>query len=404
MMKKHLFLIISLFTFLTTNFITSEELTIEGEINFAFLPLPSPGLEVQIYSEDGQYHQTVYTNLEGLFSATFDLFDDTTSIFIIETKDPCTGDIVSEKVQTSGGSEFIHLLVCRLDDFPCHAHFEYFQVEGLSVHFLDLSAPFIESRLWDFGDGQTSADPAPIHRYDTIGTYMVTLSIMGADSCRDSTTMAIRVDEFPCHCPEYYLPVCGVDSLGQIDTFSNPCFAACAGIEYLVSCIDTCDCSDEIEPICLWTIEGELTFINACHAICAGYDTSTTCDTGCFCPEIYDPVCAVTDVGDTLEFPNICYAHCAGYDEVFSCRKPCNCDRSYKPVCVDLPSGEVLTFDNACLAECEGYTDYLECDTTRCVCDTHYDPVCFVTEAGDVLRFSNLCEAECRGYPEGFTL
>ena len=44
------------------------------------------------------------------------------------------------------------------------------------VQFTDLSAPFVDEWLWDFGDGITSSFQNPLHAYDTVGNFTVTLT------------------------------------------------------------------------------------------------------------------------------------------------------------------------------------------------------------------------------------
>ncbi len=55
----------------------------------------------------------------------------------------------------------------------------------LSVAFRSLATGVATSWLWDFGDGNTSTDPNPVHVYSSLGTYDVTLTVqnsLGSDS------------------------------------------------------------------------------------------------------------------------------------------------------------------------------------------------------------------------------
>ena len=49
----------------------------------------------------------------------------------------------------------------------------------LTVNFTDASAGPVTNRLWDFGDGATSTETNPAHTYQTIGSFPVSLTILG---------------------------------------------------------------------------------------------------------------------------------------------------------------------------------------------------------------------------------
>jgi PKD repeat protein len=51
----------------------------------------------------------------------------------------------------------------------------------LTVTFAQLSEGDVTSWSWDFGDGQTSSEPAPVHVYQECGTYTVSLTVTGPD-------------------------------------------------------------------------------------------------------------------------------------------------------------------------------------------------------------------------------
>jgi PKD repeat protein len=62
--------------------------------------------------------------------------------------------------------------------------------EPLTVEFTDLSTSHdgIISRLWDFGDGQTSAEQDPTYQYVQDGVYTVSLAVTDADGDGDTET------------------------------------------------------------------------------------------------------------------------------------------------------------------------------------------------------------------------
>jgi PKD repeat protein len=52
----------------------------------------------------------------------------------------------------------------------------------------------IDSRLWDFGDGETSTEEYVYHQYLADGDYLVTLTVMTSDGREDSTSVPISVE------------------------------------------------------------------------------------------------------------------------------------------------------------------------------------------------------------------
>ena len=65
----------------------------------------------------------------------------------------------------------------------------------LDVHFTNSSVGTIDEYRWDFGDGTTSREPSPLHRYETAGRFDVTLEVRGPDgSHRTQLAGAVRVE------------------------------------------------------------------------------------------------------------------------------------------------------------------------------------------------------------------
>jgi PKD repeat protein len=51
----------------------------------------------------------------------------------------------------------------------------------------------IATREWDFGDGSTSGEACPPHRYEADGQYVVTLKVTTQDGRSDTATRLVRV-------------------------------------------------------------------------------------------------------------------------------------------------------------------------------------------------------------------
>jgi PKD repeat protein len=73
----------------------------------------------------------------------------------------------------------------------CQASFSA-NIIGTSVMFMDMSTALtgVESWSWDFGDGNTSNEPSPMHTYDSLAVYSVVLTIT-TDGCTSSYQMNV---------------------------------------------------------------------------------------------------------------------------------------------------------------------------------------------------------------------
>jgi PKD repeat protein len=54
-----------------------------------------------------------------------------------------------------------------------------FEADSFTVQFLNRSSGLIDTTFWDFGDGQTSFEPNPLHTYANPGAFTVTLTVTG---------------------------------------------------------------------------------------------------------------------------------------------------------------------------------------------------------------------------------
>ncbi len=406
---------------------------ITGSVLFSQESLPAPGYPVWVTNAEGiEFGGATDDNGDFAIQA---VPSPNTIVLTVDVLDFCTGELIVETVTLVPGAavyavEPFHVCQDILPPPPpegCDAFFyaESNPANNLSFTFHDLSysESDITSWHWDFGDGSTSEEQNPVHEYDTLGGYLVTLTIT-ADSCASTFVMWINIGSDDCLCPDVYDPVCVAvtDDIWQdtiILTFNNSCEAECQGFspEQFVDCANECDCPEFYDPVCVIDPNGIIRqFDNFCFALCEGYteDQFVDCDsTGCICPTVFDPVCVqVSPTGPTLIFDNACLAECAGYtpDQFVDCGD-CVCPDIYDPVCVYVSIDSIgldsvlITFSNACEAECAGYTpdQFVDCGND-CNCFLIYDPVCVqATPAGPVLTFTNACFAECAGFtPDQF--
>ena len=87
--------------------------------------------------------------------------------------------------------------------------------------FIDLSTGNITAWLWDFGDGTSSTLQNPVHAYNSVGTFVVTLTVSGPN-CTDSYSMTITIGTPPCMASFFYT----VDLSGQVYSFSDQSFGS----------------------------------------------------------------------------------------------------------------------------------------------------------------------------------
>lgn len=84
----------------------------------------------------------------------------------------------------------------------------------LFVAFSDSSQLFPDSWSWDFGDGGTSIQQNPIHVYENVGTYDVTLTVSNVYGT-DMLTQSLYVDVTPCLNQPAFIDPFGFSSLQE---------------------------------------------------------------------------------------------------------------------------------------------------------------------------------------------
>ena len=63
------------------------------------------------------------------------------------------------------------------------------------IQFISITSEDIQEYLWDFGDGDTSVEQKPTHRYDSPGSYQVILKIWNNQGGQRETSKNITIDE-----------------------------------------------------------------------------------------------------------------------------------------------------------------------------------------------------------------
>ncbi|MBL7924791.1 MAG: PKD domain-containing protein [Bacteroidia bacterium] len=107
---------------------------------------------------------------------------------------------VSLIVSTAAGCADTVLQSITVDPMPV-ADFNVQDVcEGDSVRFYNssqLTNGMISDINWDFGDGNTSSDPDPVHYYAAPGSYTVTLRVGSDQACEDQIAKTVLVNPKP---------------------------------------------------------------------------------------------------------------------------------------------------------------------------------------------------------------
>jgi PKD repeat protein len=106
---------------------------------------------------------------------------------------------VTLTVSGEGGSTSITgtITVTRPPQAP-DAQFTMSPLEGpapLTVQFTDTSVGTVNSRLWEFGNGETSTVPNPRITFTNPGSYTIRLTVTGANNLSDFTTQTLSVFE-----------------------------------------------------------------------------------------------------------------------------------------------------------------------------------------------------------------
>ena len=184
--------------------------TINGIVTNEDTGEPIVQAQVWIYTDsigDFTYWNMLYTGGNGTFTDTMIVPDGVSGILYIATSN-CDGSVVTSTHEFSEDSTQINVSFAVCGDpngEDCQAEFYAYPTGNswLTMQFMDISQGGPTSWSWDFGDGMTSNEQNPLHSYDAIGEYMVTLTIEN-----DSTDCISTVEQ----------PIFAGDTLGYPDS------------------------------------------------------------------------------------------------------------------------------------------------------------------------------------------
>ncbi len=190
-MRKLIFsLVLSVITL--AGFSQTYEVTVHGTVtdDDSGNPVEGQAVEIMTDSMSGNffYYNLVYTDSTGYYQDAFDAPEGEDGQLKISTMS--CGEHLSETEEYSEDDSEVEVdfEVCGNPGGggdECIAMFSHFtdDNDSLTIHFEDESWGDPNEWDWDFGDGNSSDEQDPVHTYDSVGMYFVSLTIEGDDDC-----------------------------------------------------------------------------------------------------------------------------------------------------------------------------------------------------------------------------
>ncbi len=185
----------------------SENINVNGTVTNQSTGEPVADHLISFIVDGANDTLTTTTNTSGFFTKSIELNQQDSSFFVfVFTADPCNEYIHSASFIEGEDIEFVVCGDTTGQGEECMASFEYyssfiidssfivedstFDMNLLSISFVDLSSGSPTDWNWSFGDGNTSTKQHPVHTYADTGEFVVTLSISGND-CESTETMYV---------------------------------------------------------------------------------------------------------------------------------------------------------------------------------------------------------------------
>ena len=139
-----------------------------------------------------------------------------------------TWPVTLRVVDDSGSSDAIMRVISIEELKPPEARFELspaIPAVGDPIRFLDTSSEWdgtIVSWEWDFGDGHTSREREPVHRYQTPGDYGLQLIVRDSEGLHDTALRTLSVQLNPELVPiqEVWALLIGISDYAEVDDLS----------------------------------------------------------------------------------------------------------------------------------------------------------------------------------------
>jgi PKD repeat protein len=230
--KKFTLLLLLFLAGIAHSFAQQPYVVLSGHVTHQQTGLPVIGQAMYISSDSLNfpgYFNEVFTDESGFYTDNIPYSQGTAPAFVTVSTSDCNGVMIAMCAVILPGAQqtVLDFSICGTSGQGCSASFRYMHASNdmLTLSFTDESfaAPgaIIDSWFWDFGDGATSTDQNPVHKYAESGFYMTCLYISSSDSsCYSSFCLPVEAGSVtPGGCDNYfwYYP----DSTGSGFTFEG---------------------------------------------------------------------------------------------------------------------------------------------------------------------------------------